>query len=340
MQSPKLRVTDKGFSEEGLVAGEARMNLGKQVLLYLVDGKPGGLRTAEIANWTGHIVAAPRAEFTRLLSRDEAKRTGIYLLFGDDPEASQPGQGKVYVGESDEVASRLRQHHEKKDWWDRVVVVTSQAQAQQLKKHEVRYLESQLISRAKQTARATLDNNTDPGFALLSEAETSNMDYFLAQLHVVLPAIGVDVFRGVGSREASGAPTLQSESSPVFHLSNAKRGVTASAQLIDGEFLVLTGSVLASAVLDSEKYSDSTRRGYANYRAIRDELAAKGILVVEGGVSRLAKDAPFSSPSTAGSVVLGRSCNGRKEWVNDDGVSFGDWEGRDVSTPTTESGRA
>ena len=27
---------------------------GKQVRLYLVDGTPGGVVTAEIMNWTGH----------------------------------------------------------------------------------------------------------------------------------------------------------------------------------------------------------------------------------------------------------------------------------------------
>ena len=29
---------------------------GKQVRLFLVDGKPGGLMTAEIGNWTGHVL--------------------------------------------------------------------------------------------------------------------------------------------------------------------------------------------------------------------------------------------------------------------------------------------
>lgn len=38
----------------------------------------------------------------------------------------------------------------------------------------------------------------------------------------------------------------------------------------------------------------------------------------------------FSSPSTAGSVALGRSCNGRVEWVSPDGHTFGAWESRGV----------
>lgn len=35
---------------------------GKQIKLFLVDGTPGGLSTAEITNWTGHVLTAPRSQ--------------------------------------------------------------------------------------------------------------------------------------------------------------------------------------------------------------------------------------------------------------------------------------
>ena len=38
---------------------------GKQVRLFLVEGSAGSLMTAEIMNWTGHLIAAP----TRLAGR-------------------------------------------------------------------------------------------------------------------------------------------------------------------------------------------------------------------------------------------------------------------------------
>ncbi|MCZ7629642.1 MAG: hypothetical protein M5U19_11580 [Microthrixaceae bacterium] len=34
------------------------MTAGKSIRLFLVDGTPGGLLTAEIMNWTGHVIAA------------------------------------------------------------------------------------------------------------------------------------------------------------------------------------------------------------------------------------------------------------------------------------------
>ena len=51
---------------------------------------------------------------------------------------------------------------------------------------------------------------------------------------------------------------------------------------------------------------------------------------LEGGSGLLTRDIPFSSPSTAAAVALGRSSNGRLEWKSADGGTYGDWENRGV----------
>ena len=58
---------------------------GKQIKLFLADGTPGGLTTAEITNWIGHLISARRSDLADLLKRDEAQRTGAYFRrFSDD----------------------------------------------------------------------------------------------------------------------------------------------------------------------------------------------------------------------------------------------------------------
>jgi hypothetical protein len=52
------------------------------IKLFLADGTPQGLIIAEIINWTGQALAAPRSSAARLLQRSEATRTGIYILMG------------------------------------------------------------------------------------------------------------------------------------------------------------------------------------------------------------------------------------------------------------------
>src|ERR1700734_293280 len=114
--------------------------MGKTIKLFLVDGIPNGILTAEIMNWTGHVMFAPRSRIADFVKRDEVKRTGVYLLFGDDPDNSN--QTLVYVGEGDSVFSRLGTHRndEDKDFWDNVCVITSKDP--NLTKAHVRYLES------------------------------------------------------------------------------------------------------------------------------------------------------------------------------------------------------
>ncbi len=55
---------------------------GRTVRLFLVDGEPTGLMTAEIINWTGHVLIASRESLGDVLLRDESRRTGIYFLVG------------------------------------------------------------------------------------------------------------------------------------------------------------------------------------------------------------------------------------------------------------------
>lgn len=296
---------------------------GKQIKLFLVDGTPGGLTTAEITNWTGHVLSARRSDLADLLKRAEAQSTGVYFLLGDDEAAV--GDTRCYIGEADVVADRLRYHQRDKDFWDRVVVITSKDT--NLTKSHGRYLESRLISLAAQAKRVALENGTAPPVPALPEADRSDMDYFLSQLQIVLPVLGVNAIRGRPAQTPVSSPAAAIES-PMFQLRNVKAGVDARAQQIDGEFTVLTGSVVIGSWHGVGK-AESTVKAYASYRAQHERLVADGAIAVEGGVGRVTRDIVFSSPSTAGAVALGRSCNGRREWISPEGT-FGDWESRGV----------
>ncbi|MBC9928664.1 MULTISPECIES: GIY-YIG nuclease family protein [unclassified Leucobacter] len=295
---------------------------GKQVKLFLVDGTPGGLMTAEITNWTGSIVSARRSALAELLGREEAERTGVYLLLGEDEDAV--GDTRCYIGEADTVATRLRSHAKEKPFWNQAVVVTSKDT--NLTKSHVRYLESRLIELATQAGRVTLENGTAPPRPRLPEADLSDMEYFLGQLQIVLPVLGVNAIR---VRPQPGSPEAgNSTVSPVFQLKSARLGVNASAQQIDGEFVMLSGSLVVPH-WHGVGNAISTQRAYASYRAQHEELLAEGSIVVENGTGRTTRDIVFSSPSTAGAIALGRSCNGRVEWVSAEGA-FGAWESRGV----------
>lgn len=68
------------------------MRAGKSVRLFLAEGSMGGLVTAEIMNWTGHILAVGRSGLRELLKRPEATRTGVYILIGEDADSLGAGR--------------------------------------------------------------------------------------------------------------------------------------------------------------------------------------------------------------------------------------------------------
>lgn len=305
---------------------------GKQIRVYLVDGTPGGLLTAEIMNWTGHIVAAPRSDIADLLSREEVRRTGVYLLLGDDPESLSPSGKAVYVGEGDDIAVRLRQHARPedaggKDFWDRVVILTSK-DANVTKAH-ARYLEARLIGAAAVAKRATVVNGTAPVPIHLPEADISDMEYYLSQVHIVLPVLGITEFRATRTQPTGQlSPDIGSQTeartSPTFRFEVPRHGLTALAQEIDGEFTVLEGSAARADWVGTHRHP-----GYQQKHAA---LLGDGTLRVEsGGLATFTQDVVFSSPSAAAAVVAGRSANGRTSWVDTvTGMNFGEWESRGI----------
>ena len=76
--------------------------LGRSLELYYIDGRPDGMLTAELFNWTGHVLMVPRTQIATALKRPEAGHAGIYLLIGE--QAREP---LAYVGEGEDIRTRF-----------------------------------------------------------------------------------------------------------------------------------------------------------------------------------------------------------------------------------------
>lgn len=294
---------------------------GKHIELFLVDGVPGGITTAEIAGWTGHVLTGPRSDFAKVVERLEMQRNGAYLLMGDD-ESAVAGT-KCYIGRTESFARRMRDHLIKKDFWDRLVLISAKDDA--FNEGHWGYLEARLVDLATMASRSTLTNDNVPQGRRLSEAQASDMEAFISHLQIVLPVLGVNLLRS----RAADVVEPKTVESPTFTLTNARSGVDARATSNGDEFTVLAGSVVVGS-WTAEGRADSTKRSYASYRAQHEKLVADGSIEVVGSHARLARDVHFSSPSSAGAVILGRSCNGRIEWTWEGGT-YASWEDRGVS---------
>ncbi len=310
------------------------MSHGRTLRLFLVDGAPTGLITAEIMNWTGHVLTGPRSMLAELLKRPEVSRTGVYFLIG--PDNDNPLRARIYIGETDDVSSRLKQHNRAdaqggKDFWERVCVVTSKDH--NLTKAHAKYLESALIAAAKESARAVLENGNAPAYLALPEADIADMTFFLEQIRTVLPVLGFDFLRPrprVSTSVTTDDASLPDVLSPVFVMEVRKHGVSAEARQIDSDFVVLQGSMAR------DRWSSS---GHAGYQALYEQLVRDGVLSEIGtGTRKFTSDYAFSSPSAAAAVISGRSANGRTAWITKDGgQTYAQWQEVRVNNVTAAS---
>lgn len=291
------------------------MNNGRSVRLFLVEGTPTGILTAEVVNWTEHILAAPRSKVETALKRAELTRTGIYILIGQDFETNLP---KVYVGESDNISSRINTHSKdpEKDFWERFVAVTSKDL--NLTKAHVKFLESKLITLLSEAKKARVINRTEPSFEKLPEADISDMEAFLEEIQLILPVIGIDVFRKTLSTSDNVGHETQRDK-PTFEIKHKTKGINAKAVEIDGEFVVQAGSIGDNHATAS--FSQSIKD-------LRQLLIESGRLeITPSNKLKLTDNVAFSSPSAASVFLFGTSRNGRDDWkLKGQSLSYGQYK--------------
>jgi len=267
------------------------------IKLFLPRGDAKSLRTAEISNWTGKAIAAPRTELDELLQREEPDKAGVYILSGSDPLSGSP---RAYIGEAEVIRERLKQHKTKEFWISAIVFVSKD---ENLTKAHVRYLENRVLTEAAQVGRCTLEQN-QPGGAKLPESDREDMEVFLSHIRQLLPVLGSDLLIPVGQ------PAAKQQSGGILFC--RMKGAEGRGRRTPDGFVVFRGS---TAVLQERE----SAKKYPYVLTLRNQLIANGTLVKKDGFYEFTKDTEFSSPSAAAAVIEGGSANGLIEWRTEDG---------------------
>ena len=278
------------------------------VRLFLPGGDPDGVKIIEKSNWTGSGLVIPRSLFGETRTRVELQRAGVYLLVGPQEDAQL---ARVYVGEGDPVGPRLEQHVRSKDFWIQAIAFTSKDQ--NLDKAHVQHLESRLIELAKGAKRCTLDNVNTPLAPSLSEADTAEVEGFLADVLLCVPVLGYGFFEPA-PKPRSTAPELVLRA----------RGGSVIAHGYESS----TGLVVRAGSRAAPVEAKSIHNYLSQQRRV---LLDQGVFVDRGAYYEVAQDYVFASPSTAAGVLLGRSANGRTEWKTPDGRVLGAVQAGDVA---------
>lgn len=297
---------DDDSSEREARAPRVRLVSSATLKLFLPFGDPRRLRTAEISNWSGKAIAAPRTDLEELLAREELGQAGVYLLLGTNADSGQPA---VYVGEAEALGKRLKQHREK-DFWNQVVVFFSKDD--NLTRAHIKFLESALIKQARSTGRAEVSNDHDGG-AKLPESDRADMEVFFEKISQLLPVLGSELLVPVdGAGDGASAEAV---------LTCEIRGHVARGRRTANGFVVLKGS----QAVEEERPSAAER--HPGVPRLRARLLEEGKLKRSKGVLLFTRDVEFTSPSAAGSVVHGGGANGLVVWKDAEGRTLKEIEG-------------
>lgn len=270
------------------------------IKLFLPRGNAKSLRTAEISNWTGKAVAAPRTELDELLAREELEKAGVYILIGSDPITNAP---RAYVGEAEVIRERLKQHKTKEFWVSAIVFVSKD---ENLTKAHVRFLENRLLAEAAQIGRFTLEQN-QAGGSRLPESDREDMEVFLTRIRQLLPVLGSDILAPIAQ--------VAARTQPGGVLFCRAKGAEARGQRTANGFVVFRDS---TAVFEERPSAES----YPWVLVQRKKLVSDGTLITKDGFLVFTKDAEFSSPSAAAVVIHGGTANGLTAWKTKNGETL------------------
>lgn len=267
-----------------------------------MNGTPDSVITASLSNWNGEAVKVPRSEI-QSYERDDMSKAGVYFLFCNDD-----GNNSVYIGESEDMLERLRQHLKdyqtgsENFYWHTVVAFTGQ----DLNKALIRYLEDKLVKSARECGRYKVLTKNTYGKTVLKESEKAVMAEFMDYVKLIIATLSYNVFSPVQEVR---------DDTQYFFCEGKKTGAKAKGFVSLGGFTVLKGSRVSDVI------AQSMIEGHAKpYYKLRLRLESEG--VISGKIFQ--RDYEFNSPSAASCVILGFSSSGKESWRTEDGVKLRD----------------
>lgn len=293
---------------------------GRTIKLYIMGQEYKNLKSAELSNWVGKAYIGERKHVPVIQNIDELRGAGLYFLLAKDYET---GSTTLYIGETDDVAQRIKDHQQK-DWWDDFVAFISKDS--NLTKAHVRYLEKNLYKLASSniTTINLMNGSNSPG-SKLPDSDKADMATFEENMIFVLNNLNIIDFAKTSKEKE--AP--KEDKNNIFYLSLSQERQDANGNVLQGKmiiqdngYLLLKGSYIESEARKSFKIH--------NYYKLRTKLDNRGCFVASGidGVLITKEDIPFNSPSAAAAVVKNRATNGRIEWKLNNGTTLDEFEAK------------
>ena len=276
--------------------------LGFSIHIFMPGEDPDGIRLVEKDGWIGLGAAFPYDCLRDAAGMDKLQRPGVYVIWGQNEELDSQ-KTSVYIGEGQNVATRLEQHNkddEKKSFWQHTATFTSNDG--RLNIVHTKHIESRLLAmmRLSNVENIALSNSQKPNSPVMAEAERAYAERFFSEMLLCFPIMGVEFF----------VETWSNKNQDVWYsLEEVRNKITVKAKGREGSnrtFLVKEGSCARKDLIGSVKGT--------SIEAIQKELIETGVFEDAGETYRMTRNFLFSSASKAAHVLLGSDGYGPAYW--------------------------
>jgi hypothetical protein len=273
----------------------------KTIQIFLPSGEPHGIRIAEITTRIVQVIEVPRSLLADFIAMEQSSQVGGYFLLG---EATEGGDRLVYVGQTGDLRARLSIHNQKKDFWDRALVLISRTNS--LTQTHVLFLEWHALQQLRQVGRFRDENGTSGSRPHTPAPLEADCMEIYETGSTLFSTLGFPLFDPLATATEAENPA------ELFFFRSPGAGVDGKGLYTPEGFVVLAGSVGRLENVPSIQGTNDAR--------VRERLIAAGVMEVsEAGTITFPRDHLFRSPSSAASALLGRTANGWREWKNAQG---------------------
>ncbi len=271
----------------------------KTIQIFLPGGEPQGIRIAEITTRIVQVIEVPRSLLADFLAMPESEQVAVYFLVSDAADDDAP---RVYVGQTGDLRTRLLAHNQKKDFWQRALVLVSRTNS--LTQTHSLFLEWHCLQQIEAAGRYTAENGNGGSRPHTPAPLAADCMEIFDTGRSLLATLGHPLFDAVAAAKSS-------SEREIFYCTAG--GIKGKGLYTSEGFVVLKGSVGKRENVPT--FAESNRR-------FRAKLVESGVMIENGATVVFEKDHLFGSPSMAALALLGRTSNGWLEWKTADGVTL------------------
>jgi len=278
----------------------------KTIEIYLPTGDASKVSIARITHEAIKVIYMDKSEIDS--RKEDLSNIGCYILVGLDAA----GEKTVYIGESENIYTRIQDHKKKKDFWSGVYVIRNSPGA--FDRAHITYLEQLMISKAIEANRFNVENGNRGKNTTMQESKINDCLLYFDTIKTLVKSLGFNVF----------VPEIEKDELAIqdrFYFQSKDNLWNAQGVYVDEKFIVLKGSAVRTEPLQSKSKSNELK--------FKEKLMDEGIIVESNGRHVFAKDYSFNSPSLASNVVSLTKTNGWIRWKTKDGKSLDDIFPRD-----------